>query len=108
MSILQSFDITKSRPTARSLLIKYRLSVLYRFMVAVCGGYLLAAVSTQYILELSQPILASTVLAATMLAFVLHMITFVVVFISRSSSYAALWVTVSSAFFYACLLIIQG
>ncbi|EPF79877.1 hypothetical protein [Acinetobacter rudis] len=108
MSISQTFNTGKSQPTARVLLIKYRLTVLYRFVVAVFGGYLLATVSALYILELCQPVLASTVLAATMLAFVIHMITFLMVFISRSSSYACLCVVVPSAFFYACLLIIQG
>ncbi|MDQ8934533.1 hypothetical protein [Acinetobacter rudis] len=108
MSVSQIFKSERTQTSARFLLLKYRLTVLYRFIIALLGGYVLATVSALYVLELCQPVLASTVLAATMLAFVVHVITFMVVFISRSSSYAALLVVVPSAVFYACLLIIQG
>lgn len=68
-------------------LIKYRLMIFSRFILAIVGGYYFVAIAAMLIgfLFSSEPSRANAVFSATMLAFVVHCILFIWIFMVNST-----------------------
>ncbi len=76
-------------------LLPYRIMIFFRFILAILGGYALSAVTAMCIaLMFPETIKASTVMSATMLAFVIHCAVFIWVFMVQSTLKAWLGVVV--------------
>lgn len=81
-----------------SSLIKYRLMIFSRFVLAIFGGYYFAAMTAMLMgfLFSAEPSKANTVFAATMLAFVIHCAVFIWVFLVNSTLKVWLGVVIPS------------
>lgn len=90
--------INSSKNVNSSARLRYRLMIFLRFVLAIFGGYYLAAISAT-VLGMSfssEPLKANAVLSATMLAFVLYCAVFIWVFMVSSTLKAWLGVIVPS------------
>lgn len=92
MSIEASVPLVSStrvvkKKVAPSSLIRYRLMIFSRFVLAIFGGYYFAAIAAMLIgcLFSSEPSRANAVFSATMLAFVVHCILFIWIFMVNST-----------------------
>lgn len=82
----------------QSSLIQYRLMIFSRFVLAIFGGYYFAAIATMlsgYLFS-SEPLKASAVFSATMLAFVIHCAIFIWIFMVNSTLKVWLGVVIPS------------
>lgn len=70
--------------------IRYRLMILYRFVLAVVGGYVLAALSAVGIAELFIEQRASAAMSATLIAFCVYCGAFIWVFMVQKTLKASL------------------
>lgn len=105
---LQRLRDPRPKKSQRHILFHYRVLVALRFVVAIFGGYLLASVTAKC-LSLS-PILpeASMVLAATMLAFVLHVLVVIWVFLVHSLLNVCLGIFMSTLVVYVVYIVLSG
>ncbi|MCH7336364.1 iron transporter [Acinetobacter sp. NIPH 2699] len=92
MNIEASVPLASAKRVAKkkveqSSLIKYRLMIFSRFILAIFGGYYFAAIAATLIgfLFSTEPSKANAVFAATMLAFVIHCAVFIWVFLVNST-----------------------
>lgn len=86
MRLDKARKITKKQAKSSSLL-KYRLMIFSRFVLAIFGGYYFAAIAAMLVgfLCSSEPSRANAVFGATMLAFVVHCILFIWIFMVNST-----------------------
>ncbi|WP_151714863.1 DUF3649 domain-containing protein [Acinetobacter sp. TUM15071] len=89
--------VTKKK-VEQSSLIKYRLMIFSRFVLAIFGGYYFAAIAAMLmgVLFTTEPLKANAVFGATMLAFVIHCAVFIWVFLVNSTVKVWLGVIVPS------------
>lgn len=92
----------------RPLYMKYRLTILYRFVLAIFGGYALAVVSSLLLSVVFSNIPASAVMSATMLAFIIHCGIFIWVFMVNSTIKASLGVIIPLIIFTIIYKIMKG
>ncbi|MCU4386571.1 iron transporter [Acinetobacter haemolyticus] len=94
----------------RSALIKYRLMVLSRFVLAIFGGYYFSAITAMLIVFLfpTEPLKANAVLSVTMLAFIIHCALFIWVFMVNSTLKVWLSVVLPSVLMTLIYLSLQG
>ncbi|ENX34720.1 hypothetical protein F889_02009 [Acinetobacter colistiniresistens] len=71
----------------QSSLVKYRLMIFSRFVLAIFGGYYFAAITAMLlgVLFSTEPSKANAVFAATMVAFLVHCAVFIWVFMVSST-----------------------
>ncbi|TCB68819.1 hypothetical protein [Acinetobacter sp. ANC 4178] len=82
--------IIKIKPQSDSALLKYRGMVLYRFVLAIFGGYLLSALTAIVVAKAFIDYRASAAIAATLLAFSIHCAAFIWVFMVHKTLKASL------------------
>lgn len=88
--------------------LKYRLQILYRFVLAIFGGYALS-VLTAIVISLGFPSLqASAVTSGTMLAFIIHCAVFIWVFMVNSVIKASLGVIIPIVIFSIFYQLVKG
>lgn len=91
--------IIKIKPQSDSALLKYRCMVLYRFVLAIFGGYLLSALTAIVVAKAFIDYRASAAIAATLLAFSIHCAAFIWVFMVHKTFKASLGI------FIPCLVL---
>ncbi|MGN5763187.1 iron transporter [Acinetobacter calcoaceticus] len=86
VSLVSNTSAVKKKVEQASM-IKYRLMIFSRFILAIVGGYYFAAIAAMLIgfLFSSEPSRANAVFSATMLAFVVHCILFIWIFMVKST-----------------------
>ena len=89
----------KPKSQTDSSLLKYRCMVLYRFILAIVGGYLLSALTAIVVAKAFIDYRAAAVMAATLLAFSIHCAAFIWVFMVHKTLKASLGI------FIPCLLL---
>ncbi|MDR7015508.1 hypothetical protein [Acinetobacter sp. 3657] len=102
-------SVSKHRIQQSSLL-KYRLMVFSRFVLAIFGGYYFAAIATMLLVFLfpTEPLKANAVLSVTMLAFIIHCALFIWVFMVNSTLKVWLSVVLPSVLMTLIYLFLQG
>lgn len=76
--------------------LRYRLMILYRFVLALVGGYILSALSAIVIADLFSATPANAAMSATLIAFCLYCSAFIWVFIVQKTLKATLGVVLPS------------
>ncbi|OTG82419.1 hypothetical protein [Acinetobacter sp. ANC 4648] len=89
-----------SRSQSEILLTRYRLLVLYRFILATVGGYVLASLTAMVLAKVFSDYRASAVIGATIIAFCVHSAAFIWVFMVNKTLKASLGIIVPSIFLY--------
>lgn len=98
-----------TKPVKKRLLpLSYRLHVLYRFILAIFGGYALAVLISVVVSLAFPSVQASAVMSATMLAFIAHCGVFIWTFMVNSVVKASLGVFVSIAIFAVIYMFLKG
>ncbi|ENW96372.1 hypothetical protein [Acinetobacter sp. NIPH 298] len=102
-------SVSKNRIQQSSLL-KYRLMIFSRFVLAIFGAYYLVAIAVMLIVFLfpSEPLKANAVLSVTMLAFIIHCALFVWIFMVKSTLKVWLAVVLPSILMTFIYLLLQG
>ena len=99
---LDSFDQMKSpRVSAKKKAkaqtpLSYRLMILYRFILALVGGYVLSALSAMVIADIFVEQKANAAMSATLIAFCLYCGAFIWVFMVQKTLKASLGIVVPS------------
>jgi len=88
-----------TRIKSPSSLFRYRAMIFYRFLVAVFGGYLLASLSALVLAKTFADFRVSSVMSATMIAFMIHCAAFIWVFMVNKTLKASLGI------FIPCLIL---
>lgn len=89
-------QVKKTRKTTKSVSISYRLMVLYRFLLAGIGGYLLASLSAIVIAQTFSTYQSSAAMSATLVAFCLQCAAFIWVFMVHKTRKATLGIVLPS------------
>ncbi len=102
--------VSSKKKVENSSIVKYRLMIFSRVVLAILGGYYFSAISAMLIGSafLSEPLKANAVLSGTMLAFVIHCAVFIWVFMVNSTIKAWLGVVVPSLFMTLIYWLIKG
>lgn len=87
----------KTKPS----ILAYRCMIFYRFALALFGGYVLAALSAIVIAQLFTEYRSSAAMAATLIAFTVHAVVFIWVFMVNKTLKASLGVIVPSLLLFA-------
>lgn len=93
-----------------SALVRYRLMVFLRFVLAIFGGYYLAAITATVMgmAFVAEPLKVNAVLSATMLAFIIYCAVFIGVFMVRSTLKAWMGVILPSLVMSALYWLMKG
>ncbi|MEG0483360.1 MAG: hypothetical protein RR575_05785 [Acinetobacter sp.] len=83
-----------TRIKSSSSLMTYRLMIFYRFILAIFGGYVLAALSAIVIAQTFSEYRVASVMSATLLAFSIHCAAFIWVFMVNKTLKASLGIVV--------------
>lgn len=70
---------------SKSVPLSYRLMIVYRFLLALVGGYVLASLSSIVIAQYFAEYRSSAAMAATLIGFSLHCAVFIWVFMVHST-----------------------
>lgn len=91
-------------------MVKYRLMVLSRFVLAIFGGYYLAAIFTMLVGTFfhTEPLKSNTVLAVTMFSFVIYCAVFFWIFMVNSTKKAWLGIVIPSVVMTLAYFILKG
>lgn len=99
---LDSFDpmssprVNVKKKTKPATPLSYRLMILYRFVLALVGGYILAALSAMCIADLFSATPANAAMSATLIAFCVYCGAFIWVFMVQKTVKASLGIIVPS------------
>lgn len=99
---LPTLDAIVSNPTvsnkikSRASLTTYRLMILYRFILAIFGGYILSTLVAIVTAQVFADYRASAVMTATLLAFTVHCCAFIWVFMVNKTLKASLGIIIPS------------
>ncbi|MCH7313787.1 iron transporter [Acinetobacter sp. ANC 3882] len=101
--------VTKKK-VEQSSLIKYRLMIFSRFILAIFGGYYFASIAAMLMGAFfsAEPLKANAVFGATMLAFVIHCAVFIWVFLVNSTLKVWLGVIVPSVLMTVMYWFLKG
>lgn len=89
----------KAKSKGKSALFAYRLMILYRFLLAMFGGYLLASLSAIVIGQYFEEYRSSAAMTATLVAFLVQCAAFIWVFMINKTLKASLGI------FIPCLIL---
>lgn len=90
-------DVPSSYLKQVSSLTAYRLMIVWRFMLALLGGYVIAALSAILIAEIFSESRSSAAIAGTLIAFVLQVAAFIWGFMVNSTVKASLGILITAA-----------
>jgi hypothetical protein len=109
-SISASKKGNASKQVDPSVLVRYRLMVFLRFVLAIFGGYYLAAITATVMgmAFVAEPLKVNAVLSATMLAFIIYCAVFIGVFMVRSTLKAWMGVILPSLVMSALYWLMKG
>lgn len=101
---------SKKVKTQKKSMIRYRVMIFFRFVLAIFGGYYFAAITAMLIGVFfhTEPLKANAVMSATMLAFILHCGVFIWVFMVNSTLKVWLGVILPSVLMTAVYWLIKG
>ena len=91
---------TQTKKKSKSVPISYRLMILYRFLLALLGGYLLATLSAVVIAQYFAEYRTSAAMAATLVAFTLHCVAFIWAFMVQKTLTASLGIFIPIALLF--------
>lgn len=102
--------VQKKAQVGADTVLRYRWMIFTRFVLAIFGGYYLAAIVAMCIATLfnSEPYQAYAVLSATMLAFVIHCAAFIWIFMVNSTLKAWLGIIIPSLIFTLAYWVLKG
>ena len=89
------------QPKHLSPLLTYRLMIIYRFLLAIVGGYALASYSAMVIAKTFAEQRSDAVLSATLLAFCIYCAAFIWVFIVKKTLKASLGIVLPTLILWA-------
>lgn len=90
-------------PSNSSELLRYRCMILYRFVLALLGGYALAASSAMLIAQIFAQAQSSAAMSATLIGMCIHCAAFIWVFMRQSTLQASLGIVIPCAVFFIVL-----
>lgn len=96
----------KVRATKKGIPLRYRGMILYRFMLALFGGYALASLSAMFIARVFVQDRMSAALGATLTAFAIHCAVFIWVFMVNRTLKASLGVLLPCLVLFCALLVL--
>ncbi|WHP05986.1 DUF3649 domain-containing protein [Acinetobacter corruptisaponis] len=101
---------SKKVKTNKKSIIRYRVMIFFRFILALFGGYYFAAIAAMLMGQFfhTEPLKANAVMSATMLAFILHCGVFIWVFMVSSTLKAWLGVILPSVLMTVVYWLIKG
>lgn len=88
--------VSAKKKTKAATPLSYRFMILYRFILALLGGYILSALSAIVIAELFAEQPANAAMSATLIAFCLYCSAFIWVFMVQKTVKASLGIIVPS------------
>lgn len=97
---------TIPKRTTNASLIAYRFMIFYRFALALVGGYVLASLSAIFIAEYFIDYRASAAISATLVAFTVHTVAFIWVFMVNKTLKATLGIVVPCLVLFAFIQIL--
>ena len=104
MQAIVTETVATPRPSSQhkvqASLTAYRLMILYRFMLAGLGGYLLASLAVIVIAQLFIDSGSSAAMSATLIGFCLNAVAFIWVFMVNKTMKATLGIVIPSVLLY--------
>lgn len=85
---------------SKTVPITYRLMILYRFILALIGGYILSSLSAIVIAQYFAEYRTSAAMAATLIGFSLHCSAFIWVFMVNSTLKSTLGILIPTALLF--------
>lgn len=104
----QGVQQPRAKQSKSHLLFHYRVMVALRFVVAIFGGYLLAAVTAKCLSLSALLPEASMVLAATMLAFIIQVVVLIWAFLLHSLMNVCLGIFMGTLIMYVIYIVVSG
>lgn len=107
---IQNFKLSAKLKPQISSLLSYRIMIFLRFILAIFGGYYLAAMSAICLSEFfsEDHLRAKAVFVATMLSIIIHGFVFIMVFMTKSTSKAWFGVLIPSLIVTVIFWLIKG
>lgn len=93
-------SVSKAKNKVQPQLMAYRFMIFYRFLLALIGGYVLAALSAILIAKGFNEYRSSAAMTATMLGFCIHTAAFIWVFMVNKTLKASLGIVVPILLLY--------
>ena len=99
-----------ARPVKKSKaqpnIVLYRFMILYRFILAGLGGYILAALGAMFVAQFFSDARSSAAMSATMIGFLLQTCAFIWVFMVNKTLKATLGIVIPSILLYSALFMV--